>query len=66
MMYMYMYKYIYICMCLYMYMQYALYTLITFAVPNIIKFTITVLPFTIVYFVSEVHCTSNVLHSITS
>ena len=27
--------------------------------------TITVLPLTIVYFVSEVHCTSNVLHSIT-
>ena len=28
--------------------------------------TITVLPLTTVYFVSEVHCTSNVLHSITS
>ena len=27
--------------------------------------TITVLPLTIVYFVSEVHCTLNVLHSIT-
>ena len=35
-------------------------------VPDIIMFTfITVLPLTIVYFVSEVHCTSNVLHSIT-
>ena len=27
--------------------------------------TITVLPLTTVYFVSKVHCTSNVLHSIT-
>ena len=27
--------------------------------------TITVLPLTTVHFVSEVHCTSNVLHSIT-
>ena len=27
--------------------------------------TITVLPLTIVYYMSEVHCTFNVLHSIT-
>ena len=34
-------------------------------VPNISLHTITVLTLTIVYFVSEVHCTLNVLHSIT-
>ena len=28
--------------------------------------SITVLPLTIVYFLSEVHCTLNILHSITS
>ena len=27
-------------------------------------FTITVLPLTTVYFVSEVHCTSNVIHTL--
>ena len=34
-------------------------------VPNISLHTITVLTLTIVYFMSEVHCTLNVLHSIT-
>ena len=35
----------------------------TYTVPDIIKFT--VLPLTIVYFVGEAHRTLNVLHSIT-
>ena len=35
-----------------------------YTVPDIIKFTYY--PLTTVYFVNEVHCTSNVLHSTTS
>ena len=59
-----MYIYVHVCTCTYMY-RYIYVHICTGTYMYLTLHTITVLPLTTVYIVSEVHCTSNVLHGIT-